>query len=144
MSNWFVRAFFNSIGPRACAAAVIRRHGNILLTRRSLPLIEGGKWCLPGGKIKFGERAEEGLRRELKEEIGFNVRKAKFLFYHDEFVPRLKLHALVLVFLVDIAGDARLNWEVSELKWFGRKEIEKLDMAFTHKDILIKFFKMQK
>ncbi len=127
-------------GLKPCAAGIIVKDKRILLTKRSKLLIEGNKWCLPGGHIKFGEKSERAVRREVKEETGFDVKKTKFLFYHDEIIPGLKTHSVVLVFLIEISGKKKTNFEVSEMKWFNKKEIGMLNMAFTHKEILKRFF----
>ena len=62
------------------------------------------------------------------------------LFVHEEFVKRLNLHAIVFVYLFDFNGDIKPNFEVSEFKWFDKNEIKKLDLAFSHKEILDKYF----
>ena len=51
-------------------AAVIRRDGMLLLTQRPPGDALGLQWELPGGKIEPGERPEEALVRELREELG--------------------------------------------------------------------------
>lgn len=119
---------------------IVKDGKKVLLTKRNKLLPEGGKWCLPGGHVKYMERAEEGMKRELKEEIGNTVEKSKFLFYHDEFVERIGVHAMVLVFSVEVKGKQKTNFEVSEVNWFDEKEINKMDLAFTHKEILKRYF----
>ncbi|MEK6858444.1 MAG: NUDIX hydrolase [Nanoarchaeota archaeon] len=138
MTNWFIRSLLNLVSPQPCLAAIIRRNGKILLTRRAPSLIEGGKWCLPGGHLDKGETAEAGVLREVREEIGIAGKRARFLFYHDEFVPRLHLHALILVFDVSFSGTVKPNWEVSEWKWFSLSDVLAMDIAFTHKAIIKK------
>ncbi|CAI7663214.1 unnamed protein product [Penicillium discolor] len=50
--------------------AIIRDdHGRILLQRRS----DYGDWGLPGGGMEPGERIEETMIREVKEETGLDV-----------------------------------------------------------------------
>ncbi len=44
----------------------------ILLVRRARPPMQG-RWSLPGGRLEFGERIEDGLRREILEESGLEV-----------------------------------------------------------------------
>lgn len=34
---------------------------------------DNGKWELPGGGLDWGEKPEEGIRREVKEEMGLEV-----------------------------------------------------------------------
>ena len=55
---------------RTVTAAVMRRDGGILLTRRGAGEKLAGFWEFPGGKVEDGETIEECLTRELLEELG--------------------------------------------------------------------------
>jgi 8-oxo-dGTP diphosphatase len=59
------------------AAAVIERpDGSFLLAQRPAGKVYAGWWEFPGGKIEAGEAAERALARELREELGIEVRRA--------------------------------------------------------------------
>jgi 8-oxo-dGTP diphosphatase len=60
--------------PVRVAAAVIRRGGRVLLTRRPPGGPLGLQWEFPGGKIEPDETVAEALVRELREELGIAVR----------------------------------------------------------------------
>jgi mutator protein MutT len=62
-----------SEGPRVSTAALIRDGDRLLLVRRKAGGDLGGCWELPGGKTDPGERPEEALRRELREELGIHA-----------------------------------------------------------------------
>ncbi|GGV02065.1 (deoxy)nucleoside triphosphate pyrophosphohydrolase [Streptomyces spectabilis] len=51
-------------------AALYDGEGRLLAARRSAPEELAGRWELPGGKVEPGERDEDALVRELKEELG--------------------------------------------------------------------------
>ena len=55
------------------AAALIDRHGQVLVQRRPAGKMMAGLWEFPGGKIERGETPEEALVRELREELGIHV-----------------------------------------------------------------------
>ena len=55
------------------AAALIDADKRILLARRPEGKALAGLWEFPGGKLHPGERPEEGLARELAEELGVDV-----------------------------------------------------------------------
>jgi len=55
-------------------AGAVVRDGRVLLAQRTRPPELAGQWELPGGKVEPGESAEEALRRELREELGVEVR----------------------------------------------------------------------
>lgn len=55
--------------PIAAAGVVCFRGDDVLLIRRGTPPREG-EWSIPGGRIEWGERAEDAALRELREETG--------------------------------------------------------------------------
>ncbi len=59
------------------AAGVIMRDGQVLLSRRHQHAHQGGLWEFPGGKLEHAESAEQALTRELREELGLVVRRAR-------------------------------------------------------------------
>jgi ADP-ribose pyrophosphatase YjhB (NUDIX family) len=54
-----------------CGAAILR-DGRLLLVKRRRPP-EAGCWNLPGGKVDFGERVADAVRREIAEELGIGI-----------------------------------------------------------------------
>ena len=50
------------------------KDGCILLVQRDHEPLKGW-WSLPGGALETGERLEEGLRREIREETGLEVER---------------------------------------------------------------------
>ena len=58
------------------ACALIDADGRVLLAERPVGKPMAGLWEFPGGKVMDGERPEETLIRELKEELGVVVNEA--------------------------------------------------------------------
>ncbi|MEO8482156.1 MAG: (deoxy)nucleoside triphosphate pyrophosphohydrolase [Acidobacteriota bacterium] len=51
-------------------AAIVERHGRLLVTRRVKGSHLAGLWEFPGGKCEAGESHEACLAREMMEELG--------------------------------------------------------------------------
>jgi len=47
--------------------------GRVLIARRPDRAHQGGRWEFPGGKLEPGETSQQGLARELREELGVQV-----------------------------------------------------------------------
>jgi A/G-specific adenine glycosylase len=74
---------------------IIRESGKYLIQKRPSPGLLAGLWEFPGGKRKKEESLKGALRRELKEELGAEIRKEKFLLKvnHAYTQFRVSLHA---------------------------------------------------
>ncbi|MCX7881256.1 MAG: NUDIX domain-containing protein [Patescibacteria group bacterium] len=58
----------------AIGAFIINNKGEILIVKKSLEeKIDAGLWTIPGGKIKKKENIVDGLKREIKEEVGIEI-----------------------------------------------------------------------
>ena len=57
------------------ACALIDADGRVLIAQRPLGKAMAGLWEFPGGKVETGERPEQTLIRELKEELGIVVKE---------------------------------------------------------------------
>ncbi|MBE9128621.1 MULTISPECIES: NUDIX hydrolase [unclassified Coleofasciculus] len=86
--------------PVEVAIAILYRSGGFLMQLRDdVPgIIYPGCWGFFGGHIDPGETPEEGVRRELQEEIGYDPpRLEKFDCYRDSNVIRHIFHAPLTV-----------------------------------------------
>ena len=57
------------------ACAIIDTDGRVLIAERPAGKSMAGLWEFPGGKVELGERPEQSLIRELKEELGIVVKE---------------------------------------------------------------------
>ena len=58
------------------ACALIDTDGRVLIAQRPEGRSMAGLWEFPGGKVEQGERPEEALIRELREELGIVMKEA--------------------------------------------------------------------
>jgi len=63
------------------ARAILIKDKQVLLVQHSYT----GGWYIPGGKIKALESYEEGLRRELREEVGFKSGDLTYFGTYENF-----------------------------------------------------------
>lgn len=75
-------------------AAVIERDGSFLVARRQAGVHLEGYWEFPGGKCREEETQMESLRREIREELGADIKAAdKLLMTAHEYDDRIvELH----------------------------------------------------
>lgn len=73
------------------AIAIIYQEGKFLLQLRdNIPnIVHPGCWALFGGHLETGETPESALKREIKEEINYDVANfTKFACYQDQSIIR--------------------------------------------------------
>jgi 8-oxo-dGTP pyrophosphatase MutT (NUDIX family) len=111
--------------------------GRVLLAR----WVEGRRvaWTLPGGGLEQGEDPELAVRRELREETGFQIETTALLGVHSRVIPAsrrvrrdenpLPLHTLRIVYRAEITGGElrfEKNGSTDMAAWFTLEEVAAL------------------
>ena len=96
-------------------AAIIRRAEKILITRRRDHVHLGGLWEFPGGKVEDGESLHSALQREVREELGIDVRVEDefFTVEHEYPTKSVRLH----FFNCTILQGEPQRLDVADLQW---------------------------
>jgi 8-oxo-dGTP diphosphatase len=116
--------------PVPAAVAVITRGRSILLARRANEPYRD-TWDLPGGFLEAGETPDEGLRRELHEELGIRTRRATLIDFAIDRYGEDGFPVLALIYRVTPAtGRLRAADDVSEARWFARDRLPLRDVGF--------------
>lgn len=106
-------------------AAVIREGDRYLACQRPAHKRHGGLWEFPGGKVEKGESDLDGMRRELREELGVEVVDlGRELFaIHDADSPFL------IVFKETTIQGTPVCIEHIELRWGQMADLAQLPLA---------------
>jgi ADP-ribose pyrophosphatase YjhB (NUDIX family) len=59
--------------PKVAVCVIIEMEGKIVLMKRRIPT-DAGDWAVPGGFVDAGEKVEDAAVREIREEVGLDVR----------------------------------------------------------------------
>ncbi len=119
--------FYDNPVPAAVAIVLGRR--GLLLARRAAPPYRG-TWDLPGGFLEAGELPEDGLRRELSEELGIRARIVRFHgCFTERYGPR-GFPILAMVYVARLAGPPGAKSDVSEVRWFRRSAVPWREISF--------------
>ncbi len=104
-------------------AFIINPDGNLFLMKSHK---WSNKYVVPGGHIEIGEKIEDALEREVKEETGLDIYDPKFICLW-EFISEneyfKKSHMIFLNYLVKAgSNDAMLSEESQEYVWVTPKD----------------------
>lgn len=118
---------------RVGVGAVVFREGMVLVIKRGKPPFDG-RWSIPGGGLHYGERLEDAVRREVREETGIDIRIGGLIGVFEAVPgahPEIERHVVMADYWAEwvdgepIAGDdaaaaefvtpdearARVNWD---------------------------------
>jgi 8-oxo-dGTP diphosphatase len=109
--------------------ALILRRGRVLLVERGREPLKG-YWSLPGGVLETGETLEDGLRREVREETGLEVKVSRLFEVFERIMPdekgRSEYHYVLLDYLCRANGGALVAGDdVSRVEWVEERNLEK-------------------
>ena len=111
-------------------ALVVNSSGNVLIVRSSK---WSDKYTVPGGHIELGERAEDAITREVKEETGLDVEVVKLLLVQQAIYPKYYHRHEHFVFMdyVCMAKETDVKLDGRELQystWVRPEDALKLDI----------------
>ncbi|HEY8435466.1 MAG TPA: (deoxy)nucleoside triphosphate pyrophosphohydrolase [Haloplasmataceae bacterium] len=106
-------------------AAVIRKNRKILCCQRSDRGPYGKKWEFPGGKVEPGEKPEDALVREIREELDVEIMVNDFLMRVEHSYP--SFNVVLDVYLATITNGILTLKEHLNAKWLGKEDLKSVD-----------------
>ena len=132
--------------PLVGVGGVVIADGRTLLIRRgSAPL--QGQWSIPGGMLELSESIAEGVRRELAEETGLEVRVGDLIEVFERIVPgedgRTRYHFVILDYLCEmVSGVAHAGSDVTDVAWAREDELERYSLTPIATRVIKRAFEM--
>jgi ADP-ribose pyrophosphatase YjhB (NUDIX family) len=123
--------FFNSAS--AVAAIIERPDGRALFVRRAKDPGKG-KLGMPGGFVDAGESGEQALLREVREEVGLELKELRYLTSHANryFYAGVTYHTLDLFYTgrADDPDAAAALDAVDAIEWLDPRTVALEEIAF--------------
>lgn len=109
--------------PLIVTAAIIQRHQQVLITRRLPGTRHAGLWEFPGGKLDDGESPQQGLARELREELDLPIAVGDLfdaVYYEYPWGP-----VLILAYRAEPLTTTIRNLAVAEHRWVSPAQLDR-------------------
>ncbi len=122
--------FYNN--PVGCIEALIIRDGKFLMVLRGKHPRKNF-WDFPGGFLEDGEHSEQGVIREVQEELGVRFSPQRLLCGFAD-IYRWQGRSIPTIgfsYVGTIAGRIKTNYEIGKLRWFPLSRLPKR-LAFKH------------
>jgi 8-oxo-dGTP diphosphatase len=115
-------------------SGIIEKNEKILIARRKAGKQLAGFWEFPGGKLEENETPEECLKREIKEELGIEIRvKAHFM---DSIFHYPEKSVCLLVFKADYLSGKIILTDHDKVEWVVLNELGQYEFAPADKSIV--------
>jgi ADP-ribose pyrophosphatase YjhB (NUDIX family) len=119
--------------PIVGVGAILIRGDRILMAQRGKTPLKGW-WSLPGGALETGELLEDGVRREVREETGLEVKPVR-MFQIFERIMRdsagaVEYHYVLVDYLCRIVGGTlQAGDDVAAVEWVHRRDLSALQIT---------------
>ena len=125
---------FTRIAPAIITAII--KDNQLLMAKHSYHSTD--RYALIAGFIEAGETIEEAVKREVKEEVGINVKNLRYFSSQSCPFP----NSLMLGFICEYdSGEIKVdNFEILDAKWFKKEEIKPIS-SISIASKLIEYFK---
>ena len=114
-------------------AALISKHGRILVTQRREGDDWGLHWEFPGGKLEDNEEPTACIKRELQEELGIGIEVDRI--QHAIFKRYESFNILLLVYSCTIQEGVPRAIACEDVQWVDETELKDLKMPPADDDL---------
>lgn len=129
---------------RVVTRAIIQDEQNRVLLGLRARGHGANQWALVGGKPDKGEKLEDAIVREVSEELGADFVNTRFYLEKVDNDTDPQNPWRVIFYTGELAGNITIKKdEILEIRYVSKEDLDKLDIAFDHKDRLLEFFTSQ-
>jgi 8-oxo-dGTP diphosphatase len=119
--------------PVVGIGVVIIKDGKIVLIKRGNEPSKG-KWSVPGGLVELGEKLEDAVVREAKEETCLEVENPRLIDVVDNVdldeYGKVKYHYVIIDYLIQVkSGTIQAASDAAELRWVPFEEVENYNLT---------------
>ena len=119
--------------PMVGVGAIILERDRVLMAQRGKQPLKGW-WSLPGGLLELGEALADGLRREVREETGLEVRPLGVLEVFERIMRDAagapEYHYVLVDYLCRVTGgELRAGDDVCAVEWTRRRDLPPLQIT---------------
>src|SRR5580704_13117649 len=115
-------------------AAIIRRDGRLLITRRPDDVHLAGLWEFPGGKVEPDESLKTALIREIDEEIGVRIEVLDEFFQVEHHYPTRSVQLHFFDCRI-VSGEPRAL-QVADLRWVRPTELDQFQFPEADQELI--------
>ena len=129
--------------PTPTVDAIIQKNSQILLVKRKKEPFKG-YLVLPGGFVNEGERVEDAVKREIKEETSLDIELIDILGVYSEPKRDPRGHIMSTVFIGKISkssDNAMAQDDAAAIEWVNLEEVYNTRIGFDHKKIITDYIK---
>ncbi len=132
--------------PVVGVGGVVIRDDRVLLIRRGTEPLKGA-WSIPGGTLELGETLVEGVRRELREETGLDVRVGELIEAFERVFRdgdgRPRYHFVILDYFCEAAsGTPQPGGDVTEIALAREDDLARYELTPAATRVIRKAFVM--
>ncbi len=125
--------------------------GALIIEGERILLVERGReplkdyWSLPGGAVETGEKLEQALRREIREETGLEIEILSLLEIYERIMlddeGRPEYHYVLMDYVCRVAGgELHAADDASRAAWFTQEELSGLKITEGTVGVIAKAF----
>ena len=102
-------------------------------------------WSIPGGLVEIGEELEEAAIREVKEEMGIDIKIEKMIGIFNcinRNKNEIEYHYVIIDYIArEFTGSIKTNKEILDFKWMKFNELHNYELTNTTRELFKEFIR---